>query len=102
MKVIIQTPDFKATRRLQKFVDAHVQKLDSLHTHILEGRVCLKTDNAQNGENKVCELQVVIPGNDLFASKRAATFEESVTRSIDAIKHQMEKTKTDFERVKMQ
>jgi putative sigma-54 modulation protein len=102
MKVIIQTPDFKATKRLQKFVDTQVQKLGSFHTHIVEGRVCLKIDNAENGENKICELQLVVPGTDLFASKRAVTFEESVTKAIDAIRHQMDKKKPDFEHVKMQ
>jgi ribosomal subunit interface protein len=102
MKVIIQTPNFKATRRLQKFVDAQVQKLGLFNTHVVEGRVCLSADNAENGENKICELQVVIPGNDLFASKRAATFEESVSKAVDAIKHQMEKRKVGVEHVKMQ
>jgi putative sigma-54 modulation protein len=102
MKVIIQSPDFKATKRLQKFVVIHVQKLGSFYNNIVEGRVCLKTDNAESGENKICELQVAVPGNDLFASKRAVTFEESVTRAIDAVKHQMEKRKTAYERQRMQ
>jgi putative sigma-54 modulation protein len=94
MKVILQSPDIKTSKRLEKFVDEHVSKLGRHYQPIIESRVCLKTDNADDNQNKICELQVVIPGNDLFASKRATTFEESVSKAIDAVKHQMEKLKT--------
>jgi putative sigma-54 modulation protein len=93
MKITIQSPGFKATRHLQKFVDIHVRTLESLYDRILESRVCLKTDNSDKAEAKVCELQVVIPGNDLFASKRGSTFEEAAVRAVAAVKHQMDKVK---------
>jgi putative sigma-54 modulation protein len=94
MKVILQSPDVKTSKRLEKFVDQQVSKLDRLYQPIIESRVCLKTDNADDNQNKICELQIVIAGNDLFAAKRATTFEESVSKAIDAVKHQMEKLKT--------
>jgi putative sigma-54 modulation protein len=94
MKVILQSPDVKTSKRLEKFVDQQVSKLDKLYQPIIETRVCLKTDNADDNQNKICELQVVIAGNDLFAAKRSTTFEESVIKAIDAVKHQMEKLKT--------
>ena len=93
MKIIIQSPDFKATKRLQKFVHQHVQKLEVFYNRIVEGRVCLKTDNLAPSESKVCELQIVVPGNDLFASKRAATFEEAAVEAVAAAKHQLDKLK---------
>jgi putative sigma-54 modulation protein len=94
MKVILQSPDVKTSKHLEKFVDQQVSKLDRLYQPIIESRVCLKTDSADDNKNKICELQVVIAGNDLFASKRATTFEESVTKAIEAVKHQIEKLKT--------
>jgi putative sigma-54 modulation protein len=94
MKVILQSPDVKTSKRLEKFVDQQVSKLDKLYQPIIETRVCLKTDNADDNQNKICELQVVIAGNDLFAATRSTTFEESVIKAIDAVKHQMEKLKT--------
>lgn len=93
MKVIIQSPDFKTTRKLEKFLDEHVRKLHVFYNRIMEGRVLLKMDNSDKVETKVCELQIVIPGNDLFASKRAATFEEAATRAVDAVKNQLDKLK---------
>jgi len=98
MKVIIQASDFNASHRLVKFADSHIQKLATFSDHIIDSRACLKTDDTGAGENRICELHVAIPGNDLFASKRAATFEESVVRAVDAIRHQLEKQKTLHER----
>ena len=94
MKIILQSPNVKTNKTLEEFVDQQVSKLDRLYQPIIESRVCLKTDAAADNQNKICELQIVIPGNDLFASKRATTFEESVSKAIDAVKHQIEKLKT--------
>ena len=94
MKIIIQTPDFTATRKLTHFVEKSVSKLETYEERILEARVCLKTDASDSKENKVCEIKAVIPGNDLFASRQSKTFEESVKLVVDALKHQIERLKT--------
>lgn len=94
MKIIIQTTDFKATKKLERFVQKNVQKLEVVNGRILESRVCLKFDNSDTNEDKVCEIKLVIAGNDLFASKQTATFEESIIRAIDALKHQIDHLKT--------
>lgn len=94
MKIIIQTPDFTLTKKLEKFVHDHIQKLNVVNSEILEGRVCLKLDNSDTNDNKICEIKLLIPGNDLFASRQTKVFEESVTKTIEALKHQMEHLKT--------
>jgi putative sigma-54 modulation protein len=94
MKVILQSPDVKTSKRLEQFIEQHASKLDRLYQPIIESRVCIKIDAADDNQNKICDLQVVIPGNDLYASKRAATFEEAFSKALDAVKHQMEKLKT--------
>ena len=93
MKIIIQTPDFKAKKSVEKFVDKQVRKLENLYSRILESRVLLKIENSDKPDTKICDLQVVIPGNDLFASKRAATFEEAAVKAVTAVKRQLEKLK---------
>lgn len=93
MKVIIQTPDFTATAALIEFVESNVSKLSLLSDKVLEGRVFLKLDKSDTKENKICELKLVIPGQDLFASRQSNTFEEAVTQSIEAIRHQVERWK---------
>lgn len=93
MKVIIQAPDFNATAALTEFIESNVGKLAQLSDKVLECRVFLKLDKSDTKENKICDIKLVIPGQDLFASRQSGTFEEATTQSIEAIKHQMERWK---------
>lgn len=88
MNIIIQTPGFKATKKLLNFVRKKVEKLEQLNDRIIEANVCLKLDKSQNGENKICEIKLSVPGNDIFASKQASTFEEATTDAIQGIRRQ--------------
>ena len=94
MKLIIQTPDFKATPALEKFVGEQLEKISSYHKGIIDARVCLRIEKSDIKENKVCEIKLTIPGNDLFASRQTDSFEASVVKSIDALKHQIAHLKT--------
>lgn len=89
MNLTIETPDFKATKSLINFVKANVAKITKDRNRILEGHVTLKLDKSSTQEDKICELKLVIPGNDLFASRRSETFKKAVTDCTHAIKHQM-------------
>jgi ribosome-associated translation inhibitor RaiA len=88
-KIIIQSTDFKPSRKLSAFVRKHVAKLESLSDRIGEIRVSLKLD-AVSESNKICEIALLMPGKDLFVSKRSESFEEAVILSVDALKHQLE------------
>lgn len=96
MKIIIQTPDFKATKKLTSFVEKKLTKLGTTTELIQEARVCLKMDNSDTKENKVCEIKLVIPGTDLFASRQTQSLEESVTMTIEALKHQLARNKSEW------
>ncbi|UII30654.1 HPF/RaiA family ribosome-associated protein [Fulvivirga ulvae] len=93
MKTIIETPNFKARQELLDFVQEKTDKLDLYSDRIIESRVYLKLNNSDNGENKVCEIKVLIPGNDLFASAESTSFEEAVVKAIEGVKHQIERWK---------
>lgn len=94
MKVIIQSPDVKAQESLLEFVNSKMEKLDRLSDRIQEARVILKTDKSATRDNKICEIKMVIPGNDLFTEKQAATFEEAVARAAEALKNQISEWKS--------
>lgn len=94
MKIIIQTPDFTASKKLMEFVNKNVGKLSTFDDQILEARVCLRMDTSESKENKICEIKAVIPGNDLFASRQTKRFEDSVKVVVDALKHQIDRVKT--------
>ncbi|HLT74715.1 MAG TPA: HPF/RaiA family ribosome-associated protein [Ohtaekwangia sp.] len=93
MKIIIQTPDFKADQTLLDFVTEKVEKLKRFSDEILDANVTLRLDNSDTRENKVCEIRLGIPGNDLYASRQCKTFEEATSKTIDALRSQISSRK---------
>lgn len=93
MKIIIETPNVKARQSLKDFVNEKVGKLELFSDRILEARVYLKTDKSDTRENKFCEIKLIIPGNDLFASAVSSSFEDAVQKAVEAVKHQLERWK---------
>jgi putative sigma-54 modulation protein len=96
MKVIIQSPGFKADQKLLDFITQKLQKLDQLNDSILEGNVCLKLDKSDTRENKVCEIKLPVRGNDLFASKQSQSFEDATNKVITALKRQLKDLKKEY------
>ena len=90
MKIIIQTPDFKAQPELMDYVNEKVEKLGQFSDRILESRVLLKLDRSDTKDNKISEIKLVIPGNDLFASKQGKSFEEATAKAVEALRSQIE------------
>jgi len=95
MKITIQTPGFKATTKLLSFITNKLRKLEHLHSGIIEGDVILRLEKSETQNNKLCEIKLAIPGNDLFASKRNETFEEASTKVIETLKRQLSDQKAD-------
>ncbi len=91
--MIIQTPHFKAQQSLLDFVQQKVEKLELLTDRITESKVFLKLDKSDNRENKICEVMLLIPGNELFASAQCNSFEEAAVKATEALKHQLERWK---------
>jgi ribosomal subunit interface protein len=94
MKTQIQSLGFDATRTLQKLINHRLEKIGQLSGRILEGKVILKLEKSDTHENKLCEIRLVIPGNDLFAKKMAASFEQALDHVIRALEKQVHDWKT--------
>lgn len=93
MDIKIHSIHFDADTKLIDFVNTKVKKFVQLYDNIIEAEVFLRLDKDQNTENKVTEIKLSIPGNDLFAKKRSKSFEESTDNVVDALKRQLKKTK---------
>ena len=93
MKVSISSLHFKADVKLEEFIREKVSKFPTLFDGVLGCDVVLKLDTSSSNENKIAEIRVVIPGNDLFAKKQAKTFEEAVDNAVDALKRQVKRRK---------
>ena len=94
MNIKINSLRFSPTEELESFVEGKVQKLGLFYDDIIEAQVFLKLEKTQNPENKVAEIRLEIPGNELFAKKQSKSFEESTDSAVDAIKKQITRYKT--------
>ena len=93
MKVNISSLHFKADVKLEAFVNDKVSKVSQLFDGVMGSDVILRLDQSATNENKIAEIRILIPGNDLFAKKQAKSFEEAVDSAVEALKKQITKHK---------
>lgn len=93
MNTTINAVKFKADPKLEKFIIDKVTKLDRLIDNVTKCEVTLKVDKPESENNKIAEIELNLPGPNLFISKQADSFEEAVSACIDALKPQIEKYK---------
>jgi putative sigma-54 modulation protein len=93
MNIKINSVKFSATKKLESFVEEKIKKLGQFSEDIIGAEIFLKLENTQNLENKIAEIKLEIPGNELFAKKQSKSFEESTDGAIDALKKQITRHK---------
>lgn len=93
MRIIIQSPHFTVREELDSYVNEKVSKLSHLDDRIISADVCLKVEKSATDENKICEIRLAIPGNDLFAKRQSQTFEEATNEVVDVLQQQIKKAK---------
>ena len=93
MVVRIQFVHLDADKALEAFIQKKLDRLDRFFDEVIHADVVLKEVKSNEGKDKFASIRLGIPGNDLFAEKTAASFEEAVDLSIDALKKQIEKAK---------
>ncbi|MFI5163868.1 MAG: ribosome hibernation-promoting factor, HPF/YfiA family [Bacteroidia bacterium] len=94
MEIKIQSLHFTPTQKLFDYVNEKVEKLSHFGDRVAGGDVCLKLDKSKKLNNKVCEIKLSVPGNDLFAKHQCKTFEEAVNETVDSLQGQLRKQKT--------
>jgi len=93
MKVSVQSVNFNIDEELVKYIEKKVNNLEKFSDNIVDAEMFLKVEKSSEKENKVSELKVRLPGNDLVAKKQNKTFEEAASLAVDAIKRQLLKRK---------
>ncbi len=93
MTIKIQSIHFDADKKLLEFVQEKVDKLHQFYDGIIKSDVILRLDKSSDTENKVAEIRVYIPGNDLFAKRQCKSFEEAIDTSLNALRIQVTKRK---------
>lgn len=93
MNITINAVKFKADPKLEKYVNDKVGKLDRLADNATKCEVTLKVDKPESDNNKIVEISMAMPGQTLFNSKQADTFEEAVNDCVDTMRVQIDKYK---------
>jgi len=93
MNIQIHSIHFDADAKLISLINKKVEKLSQFFDAIIGSEVYLKVDKSDNAENKVVEIKIHVPGNDLFVKRQCASFEEAADKCAKALKQQLKKRK---------
>lgn len=93
MTVKIQSVHFDADKKLLEFIQNRINKLAQLYDGIMQSDVTLRLDKSSDQDNKIAEIRLHVPGNDLFVKKQCKSFEEAVDVGLDALKTQIQRHK---------
>ncbi|WP_214071509.1 ribosome-associated translation inhibitor RaiA [Mucilaginibacter sp. dw_454] len=94
MKITVQSIHFTADKGLLEFIQKKADKLETFYDNIINGEVYLKLENVEDEANKIAEIKLQLPGNQIFAKEQCKTFEEATDLAIESLRKQIAKHKT--------
>ncbi|NJM26431.1 MAG: ribosome-associated translation inhibitor RaiA [Bacteroidia bacterium] len=92
MKLQVHSIHFDADRKLIRFIQKKIDKLETFYDRMVDGEVFLRLNN-EGIANKTVEIRVRVPGNQLFAAEKARSFEAATDLATDALRMQLKKFK---------
>ena len=93
MKVNVHAVNFTVDRKLVDFIQERMDKLEKYYDKIVSSDVFLKVDNTSDKENKIVEVKIHVPGDDLMVKKQCKTFEEAIDQSAESLERLLVKRK---------
>ncbi|MBK8600647.1 MAG: ribosome-associated translation inhibitor RaiA [Flavobacterium sp.] len=93
MKVNLNAVNFTIDRKLVDFIQERMDKLEKYYDKIVSSDVFLKVEKTSDKENKIVEVKVHVPGDDLMVKKQCKTFEEAVELSAESLERLLVKRK---------
>ena len=93
MKLQIHSIRFDADEKLIDLIKKKLNKLETFYDRIIDSEVFLKIENDESRVNKIIEIKLNIPGDQLFAKVRARSFEIGADEATEALRRQIKKFK---------
>lgn len=93
MKIHTESVQFKADQKLHEFIEKKMEKLTTYFDRIINAEVKLRLENSGQVKDKVAEIQLHVPGLNLFAKETNKTFEQSIDSAVDNLRRQLAKHK---------
>jgi putative sigma-54 modulation protein len=93
MKLTINAVHFKTDQKLEEFISKKLSKVEKLYNSVIASEIVLKVDKNESRGNKITEIKLMIPGNDLFVKKQSDSFEQATDIAVNALIKQLKKHK---------
>ncbi|MCK0158871.1 ribosome-associated translation inhibitor RaiA [Cellulophaga sp. F20128] len=93
MKVNTQSVNFNANVALMDFVQTRLDKLETFYDKVISSDVYLKVENTSVKENKIVEINIRVPKDNIVVKKQCKSFEEAVDAACNSIERQLVKRK---------
>jgi putative sigma-54 modulation protein len=93
MKLQIHSIHFDADAKLLDFIQKRIDKLETFYDRFIDGEVFLRLDKDSTNSNKIVEVKLNIPGNQLFAKEKNDSFEAGIDAASEALRRQIKKFK---------
>ena len=94
MEVNIQSIHFNSKSELNHFITEKIRKVASLFDKIESAKVTLKLERTYTKVNKICDIRLGVPGNDLHVSRQSESFESASSEAVDALMDQVKRMKS--------
>ena len=78
MNINFQSVNYNADNKLIEFAEKRIKKISQFYLNIIDVFVYTKVENTNDRINKLAELKIGIPGDDVVVKKMAKSFEEAI------------------------
>ena len=93
MNINFQSVNYNADSKLIEFAEKRIKKISQFYLNIIDVFVYTKVENTNDRINKLAELKIGIPGDDVVVKKRAKSFEEAINLAADSAERILKKHK---------
>ena len=93
MKLQMHSVHFDADQKLIDHIQVRMDKLETFYDRFVDGEVILRLEKDDSNLNKLVEVKINIPRNQLFAKERAQTFEVATDLAFEGLRRQLKKFK---------
>ncbi len=92
MTIDFQFVKIPASDALKEYTTKKLKKLAAKYNWVIHTEVFFKIENDALGE-KICEMELSLPGPKIFASSKEKNFEMAVKETISDLQKQLKKRK---------
>lgn len=93
MTTQIQFVNADGNPRLERMLDEGLEKLQRKYPWIISARAILKQENFTNGKNHLCEVELSVPGPNIFTKESAENFEGAIAGALEELEVLLRKHK---------